>query len=348
MSEKDSIKYRHSEIVANQANTVKRLQSFFPKDKKSNLFDYDLQKSFSDNRKHIDPSVDEFVQLLYQVHSNVIENCNIKPSQCDKYSEIRASASKYYFEILMFMRRAINPKYDFSQQGFLNIGYAGYMAGISPEAIENPEDRKEYEKFLWNNSKLSWERRIQSALVEIEQRIKKDLNQYLIVSYAHPPRAAEELAELLEKYQYPEEEKIKIFKALNIAYKGFREWKTTDGLFSPTAKLIALDKGDVKLEKADGKRITIEFSALRKEDQNYVKEQLKVQPATPVAMRTWTSRNGKHNTQAKYVSADKNQVTLENAEGEVFPVDISKLSTNDQNYVKEQLEAKPELPNREK
>jgi hypothetical protein len=36
-----------------------------------------------------------------------------------------------------------------------------------------------------------------------------------------------------------------------------------------------------KLEKADGKKITIEFSALRQEDKDYVKEQLEAKTELP-------------------------------------------------------------------
>jgi hypothetical protein len=52
-----------------------------------------------------------------------------------------------------------------------------------------------------------------------------------------------------------------------------REWQSTDKLFKTTAKFVSLDNGDVTLEKTDSKRTTIEFSVLRKEDQDYVKEQ---------------------------------------------------------------------------
>ncbi|MDR3234920.1 MAG: hypothetical protein LBT46_14880 [Planctomycetaceae bacterium] len=71
-------------------------------------------------------------------------------------------------------------------------------------------------------------------------------------------------------------------------------------------------------------------------------------PAAPVAMRMWTSSGGKYHIRAEYVSADENQVILKNEAGKVFPVALSKLSTDDRNYVKEQLAAKPELPKSEK
>jgi hypothetical protein len=71
-------------------------------------------------------------------------------------------------------------------------------------------------------------------------------------------------------------------------------------------------------------------------------------PAAPVVMRTWTSGSGKYHIQAEYVSADENQVILKNEAGKVFPVALSKLSTDDQNYVKEQLKTEPGLPKRGK
>jgi hypothetical protein len=53
----------------------------------------------------------------------------------------------------------------------------------------------------------------------------------------------------------------------------FRNWQSADNLFEARAKFISLDKkNDVTLEKENGKQTTIEFSALRKEDQDYVKQ----------------------------------------------------------------------------
>jgi hypothetical protein len=57
-----------------------------------------------------------------------------------------------------------------------------------------------------------------------------------------------------------------------------RDWESTDGLFKTNAKFVSLDKKEVTLEKANGKQTTIELSALRKEDQVYVKEQLAPKP----------------------------------------------------------------------
>jgi hypothetical protein len=60
-----------------------------------------------------------------------------------------------------------------------------------------------------------------------------------------------------------------------------REWQSTDKLFKTNAKFISLDNGDVTLERANGQCTTIEYSVLRKEDQDYVKEQLNPETKTP-------------------------------------------------------------------
>jgi hypothetical protein len=51
-------------------------------------------------------------------------------------------------------------------------------------------------------------------------------------------------------------------------------------LFKATARFILLDKDEVNLEKADGKKTTIELAVLRKEDQDDVKKQLESEKKT--------------------------------------------------------------------
>jgi hypothetical protein len=76
------------------------------------------------------------------------------------------------------------------------------------------------------------------------------------------------------------EDRIKLLADLNIPYKGFRNWESTDKLFKVTARFISLEKGEVNLEKADGKKTSIELSVLRKEDQDHVKKQLEPEKKT--------------------------------------------------------------------
>jgi Fe-S cluster biosynthesis and repair protein YggX len=280
MSEETKPRYLLSVLKESQEKTVVSLCQFFPETKEDKLNDYNPQKTYFENIKHIRTNTDNIIQILYEARLELATYINIQPSNCDDYVKIRSALSKYYLDVLRYINLGIDPKHDYNREIYLNIGYKGYMPGISPEAIENPVDRKEYEKILWDNDVLANERRIQTYLMDIKTIIPELLNKYLIASYSRTPRADNELVELLEKYKYPAAEKAKIFKALNIPYKGFREWRTNDGLLTLTAKLISADKNEVKLEKEDGKKFTIEIAYLRKEDQDYVKKQREPKPKT--------------------------------------------------------------------
>jgi hypothetical protein len=153
-------------------------------------------------------------------------------------------------------------------------------SGVAPDAIDSPELRKKYEIADIKNRSISWNRRIQTTLRRLYDTSTTRTYNYITFAYLQSPRADDELVELLNKYEYPEAEKAKIFRALNIPYKGFREWRTNDGLLTLMAKLISADKKEVKLEKEDGKKFTIEIAYLRKEDQDYIKRQLEPKPVT--------------------------------------------------------------------
>jgi hypothetical protein len=148
---------------------------------------------------------------------------------------------------------------------------------MMPENIKNAKTREKYKKALWENAKRIMEHQIQTRLKDLQPRVQKKFLEFVLKEYKKEPRADEELLDLLEKYKYPEPDKIKLLCQLQIPYKGFREWQSTDKLFKATAKFISLDSnGEVTLEKEDGKQTTIELSVLRDIDQRYVQEQMKI------------------------------------------------------------------------
>jgi hypothetical protein len=152
---------------------------------------------------------------------------------------------------------------------------------MPPSDIKNPKTRKKYEEALWVNTKNILENRIQRTMSDLKPNLRRVFLEYVTNEYGSQHNADQELIDLLEKYEYPIEERVKLLCELNIPYKGFRTWQSTDKLFKTNAKFISLDKGEVTLEKADGKRTTIELSVLRKEDQDYVKEQLAPETKPP-------------------------------------------------------------------
>ncbi|MDR0520872.1 MAG: hypothetical protein LBH00_03355, partial [Planctomycetaceae bacterium] len=81
-----------------------------------------------------------------------------------------------------------------------------------------------------------------------------------------------------EEYDYPFAERVKLLCKINIPYKNYRQWESSDKLFLAAAKYIGTETAEdgvieVILEKPDGKQTTIALTGLRKEDQEYVKEQ---------------------------------------------------------------------------
>jgi hypothetical protein len=64
-----------------------------------------------------------------------------------------------------------------------------------------------------------------------------------------------------------------------------------------------------------------------------------VTPSELPNIRTWTTPDDKLPTNAKYLSADEHKVTLEKENGTIITVDLSKLSQEDRDYVKHQLES---------
>jgi hypothetical protein len=210
-------------------------------------------------------------RLFFRVSVYILDVEN-KNSNVIKERRLILSSWLAYHNCLLIL---VDSKHDPLKLPYVNIspGKGPYSSGIAPENIKEPDIRKEYEKKLKNNSEYTRKFNLQHTLRYLIPRSIEESREFIIRSYSKLPRAGEELVELLNKYEYPEEEKAKIFKALNIPYKGFREWRTNDGLLTLTAKLISADKNEVKLEKEDGKKITIEIAYLRKEDQDYVKKQ---------------------------------------------------------------------------
>jgi hypothetical protein len=155
-----------------------------------------------------------------------------------------------------------------------------FLPGMQADDIKNLKTRENYKKACWENANNNFKKQIQRGTNDLISSIERVFRKYVLKTYSEEPRADQELINLLEKYEYPMEERIKLLADLNIPYKGFRNWESTDKLFKAAARFISLDKDEVNLEKADDKKTTIELSVLRKEDQDYVKKQLESKKKT--------------------------------------------------------------------
>jgi hypothetical protein len=200
-----------------------------------------------------------------------------------------------FLMIIKLINDSINPEIDHNDVPISNMApeinirskdvgsdktWQIFICGMSPEIIQYPEIRQLYKKQINDNKKRTHELFIQQRLRDLLIRSQKSFHDFICNIDKADAIEYTLLIDLLEKYEYPMEERIKLLADLNIPYKGFRNWESTDKLFKATARFISLEKDEVNLEKANGKKTTIELAVLRKEDQDYVKKQLESEKKT--------------------------------------------------------------------
>jgi hypothetical protein len=360
---------RSEEFVKNDLLESMELQKIVDNLTKKDLFPSSPPYPHGEDFKKLDKFIDANLQQLdicwFRLTFTKIEE--EKTFNGKKTDQVRKDKCEAFLALSKIIHDLTDPEYV-AQPVFDNIFPEPdesdrtnqlLLPNIPPSDIKNSKTRQKYEEALWVNRKNILEYNIQRMMSDLKPKVRRVFLEYVLKTYSDEPRADQELINLLEKYKYPEVAKVELLLELNIPYKGIRNWESTDKLFKATAKFISLDdKGEVTLEKANGKQTTIELSVLRKEDQDYVKEQLKPNEAPDsadepfkaskaslpqpelVVMRTWTSRDGKFSVQAKYVSADETTVVIEKENGAKITVEISKLSEPDQKYIERQRDAK--------
>jgi len=165
------------------------------------------------------------------------------------------------------------------------------LSDISPfyamdiSQIPDSKERKKCIDYIERKNILIRRSVNQFKAIELQKQIQDEFIRILVSYYTTAPYDKQEIEKLLETLKDSSNISERILESIKKQAAwieaGFREWLTKDGLFKPTAKFISLDKKDVKLEKEDGKQITIELSALRKEDQDYVKRQIESETKNP-------------------------------------------------------------------
>jgi hypothetical protein len=233
------------------------------------------------DKEKIDKLIDNFRSCNFLLQ-RLSDNWRKKETTINDIQHVRYDMIVNWLLYWKILSKFVDINHDFSATIQINImpdtslnpdAVGIYIAGMAPESIKDPFIRKDYEEKIKKNKFLLFSRRLQTGLLDIKKQFIRDSHDFFINTYSQSPSANEELLELLEKYDYPEEEKIKVLKTLRIPYQSFREWQSKDGQIKVTAKYISFDGQNVTLETKDKKRETIIFSNLQEEDQKYVREQ---------------------------------------------------------------------------
>ncbi|MDR0610771.1 MAG: hypothetical protein LBG58_11720 [Planctomycetaceae bacterium] len=152
-------------------------------------------------------------------------------------------------------------------------------SGQDMSNVEDKATREAYKKYKEDETARLNKRDVQMKAREVRDHYAKPIQEYLVDAYSLFPYRTEELEQMLTEQKIAHGMTKAILDAVRKAEKanpdqGFRIWLSKDKLFKTEAKFISTNKDDVTIENKDGRRSTIELSALRKEDQDYVKRQL--------------------------------------------------------------------------
>ncbi len=148
---------------------------------------------------------------------------------------------------------------------------------LRPNPKTEPEEAAMYERFVQAMSEFWDKRSEQEELARLFPKKFEEINQLIARAYRLEPRADKELVGILEKSDYPLEERVEILAELDIPYKDFRKWESRNGRLKVVAKMVSCDSRDVVLEKADGDTISLKLTELSRKDRTFISEQRKVE-----------------------------------------------------------------------
>jgi len=154
------------------------------------------------------------IHILYQTIQR-LKKISMQEVDVKVWPQLRRFQAELWFCVLDIIEKEINRNYDINKQPSINVSPPGpYPSGIAPEAIKEPELRKEYEKAIEENSRKIKEHKYQSMLRQMEVEFPKKLQTLLIWFYARDPDAIEELKRLFEKYKTNKKLSVEILKVV--------------------------------------------------------------------------------------------------------------------------------------
>jgi hypothetical protein len=111
-----------------------------------------------------------------------------------------------------------------------------FLGAVHPDTIKHPKTRDNYRMALWENSKIILDYQIHRVWIDILDKEPDRAERVLLGAYRQAPRADQELIDLLEQYEYPEAEKIKLLEKLNMSKEDFQAWRSSIDPPGPVAR----------------------------------------------------------------------------------------------------------------
>jgi hypothetical protein len=170
-----------------------------------------------------------------------------------------------------------------------------YISGQDMSYAKDKATREAYKAYIEEQNRKANKWNEQLTARSVQRDFNKRVKLYLIDAYSFPPYRTSELEAMLNDNKVDEAMSKEILEAVRKAekerpYDGFRIWRSSDKLFKAEAKFISAEEiivngkqvdQKITLEKHDGKQTTIEFSALRQLDKDYIDRQIAEKNNTP-------------------------------------------------------------------
>jgi hypothetical protein len=116
-------------------------------------------------------------------------------------AEARRAKVQLFLGALQRADGLIDHQFNFDDLPALNVRVPGVpMAGMDPNAVEDPQVRAAYKAAIESNSKKAQTRLEQTKLLRLEQRLLRSGEPLIKRLYSNVPGGAEELRGLLDKY----------------------------------------------------------------------------------------------------------------------------------------------------
>jgi len=161
--------------------------------------------------------------------------------QSEEWIKERAYKAKLWLHAWQRLEKEIDRKFNFDDpQNEIELNVApppvtGLPSGVAPESIKDPKLRAEYETAIAKNTEKIQKANTQNTLRNLDKRISKRAEEFIIAEYSIKPYNLKELRQLLNGYQIGNDRKIRIVKAVK-KNTGETDEKSKSTIVTPATK----------------------------------------------------------------------------------------------------------------
>jgi hypothetical protein len=157
------------------------------------------------------------IELPLVIHAQKDAAFSATPGGGEEWAKQRSQTAEAWLRLGKRIEQEIDKDFDFKDVPQENIALppgASGLAGMSPEYIEAPELRAEYEAAIERNRQKGENYRKQRKLCDLDEMFSSSAEQYIISAYSKPPFDLDELNHYLDSYLADRDRKERILEAV--------------------------------------------------------------------------------------------------------------------------------------